>query len=222
MAESFDTAITNRQKELESQKLEMETIRQMFIEASAIFLAHWFNITAKRYVCTDSQNTIRLGRDSLSSMKFELKNLTDNAKRIINEVLSDQSLWWHLDPKGADGNASPYLLCGNKCPEIIDKPIRKALGKLGVILEEYGYDVTTRTGGSTRDNLSVWNNKNVSPYPVNPVPYYPDSVDWSREMKDLMRRYNEIFKQAYDAYSSIKRLQQSKLDKQATELWDSV
>jgi hypothetical protein len=54
---------------------------------------------------------------------------------------------------------------GNKCPDIIDKPIRKTLGKLGVILEEYGYDVTTKGGGSG-DDVSVWNNKNVSPYPI--------------------------------------------------------
>lgn len=147
MAESIDTT-TNEPKELESRKSEMEDIRQQFIKASATFIAQWFNVTAKHYVCTDSQNTLRLGRDRLSSMKFKLHNLTENAERIVNEVLSDRSLWWHLAPKEEDGSAYPYLQCENKCPRIIDKPIRKALGKLGLILEEYGYNVTTKVGGS--------------------------------------------------------------------------
>ena len=222
MAESIDTATINEQKELQSRKLEMEEVRQQFIKASAIFIAQWFNVTAKQYVCTDSQNTLELGRDRLSSMKFKLKNLTENAEKIVNEHLADQSLWWHLSFKGEDASASSYLQYGNKCPAIIDKPIRKALGKLGVILEEYGYDVTTKTGGPARDDISVWNNKNESPYPINPVPYYPNSVDWSMDMKNIMRKYNEIYKQAYDTYSSIKHLQQSKLNKQAADLWDSV
>jgi hypothetical protein len=54
------------------------------------------------------------------------------------------------------------------------------------------------------------------------VPYYPDSYDWSKDMKDIMKKYNEIFKQAYSALSDIKRLNQTKLDKQATDLWDSI
>jgi predicted DNA binding CopG/RHH family protein len=221
MTENIDTALTNEQKELDVRKLEMEALRQQFIKASAVFIAQWYNVTAKHYVCTDSQNTLRLSRAELSSMKIKLKDLTDDAERIANEFLSDHSLWWHLDPKGEDGYASPYMQYGNKCPDIIDKPIRTALGKLGVIFEEYGYDVTVKGGGSD-DGVSVWNNKNVSPYPINPLPYYPDSFDWSKDMRDIMRRYNEIYKQAYDAYLEIKRLQQSKLDKQATDLWDSA
>lgn len=110
---------------------------------------------------------------------------------------------------------------GSKCPEIIDQPIRKGLGKLGVLLEEYGYNVATKSG-SYGYEVSVWNNKNVSPYPTNPVPYYPDSLDWSSDMKVLMKRYDELCKQAHEAYSNIKRFQQSKIDKQAADLWDSV
>jgi len=88
-------------------------------------------------------------------------------------------------------------------------------------LEEFGYNVATKVG-SYDEQVSVWNNKNISPYPTNPMPYYPDSLDWSSDMKDLMKKYNEIYKQAQDAYSNIRRLQQSKVDKQAADLWDSL
>jgi hypothetical protein len=220
MTESFDTSIANLQKQLELNKLEMEEIRQRFKNASAIFIANWYNLTATNYACKDSQNTLKLGRDRISSMKIKLKGLIDDAERVANEFLDEPSLWWHLEAKIENTNTSCYQQSEYKCPEIIDKPIRKALGKLGIILEEYGYNVNTK-GGRSGDDLPVWNNKNVCRPPANPVPYYPDSYDWSKDMKDIMKKYNEIFKQAYSALSDIKRLNQMKLDKQASDLWNS-
>ena len=221
MTESVDTSIANLQKQLELNKLEMEEIRKRFIEASAVFIANWYNTTAKNHVFKDPQNTLRLGRDKLSSMKIKLKSLMDDSKKIADEFLDERSLWWHFAPKIENNNNSLYLQSGNKCPEIIDKPIRKALGKLGLILEEYGYNINTK-GGNSGDDVSVWNNKNVSPYPSNPVPYYPDSCDWSKEMRDLLKNYNEIYKKAYSAFSDINLLKQSKIDRQAADLWDSI
>ena len=221
MTESVDTLIANLQKQLELNKLEMEEIRKQFIEASAVFIANWYSLTAKNHVLKNSQNTLRLGEDNLSSMKIKLRSLADDSKKIANEFLDEYSLWWHLAPKIENNNASPYLQFGHKCPEIIDKPIRKALGKLGTILEEYGYNINTK-GGNSGEDVSVWNNKNVSPYPTNPVPYYPDSCDWSNEMRDLMKSYDEIYKKAYSAFSGIRLLNQSKLDKKAADLWDSI
>ena len=209
MTESIDTSIANLQKQLELDKSEMEEIKKQFIEASAVFIANWYSLTAKNHVLKDSQNTLRLGRDILSSMKIKLKSLMDDSKNIANEFLDERSLWWHFAPKIEINNGSPYLQCGHKCPEIIDKPIRKALGKLGVLLEEYGYNINTK-GGNSGDDVSAWNNKNVSPYPTNPVPYYPDSCDWSKEMIDIMRSYDETYKKAYSAFSGIKLLNQSK------------
>jgi hypothetical protein len=221
MTESINTSIANLQKQLEVNKLEMEEIRKQFIEASAVFIANWYNLTAKNYVFKDSQNTLRLGRDKLFSMKLKLKSLMDDSNKVANEFLDEHSLWWHFAPKMENNNISPYLQCGNKCPEIIDKPIRKALGKLGLILEEYGYSVNTK-GGNSGDDISLWNNKNVSPYPTDPVPYYPDSCDWSKEMRDIMKTYDEIYKKAYSAFSGIKLLNHSKISKQAADLWDSI
>ena len=162
-----------------------------------------------------------MGKDQLAQLKAKLKDLTDNAEKGANDFLSADSLWRHLSSKGEDYYVSAYSQFGSKYPEIIDQPIRKGLGKLGVLLEEYGYNVATKAG-SYSEEVSVWNNKNVTPYPTNPVPYYPDSLDWSSDMKALMKRYDELCKQAQEAYSNINRFQQSKIDKQAADLWDSV
>ena len=199
----------------------MQAVRQQFIKATGAFFAIWYNSTVRNYVIRDSENTLRLGKNRLTQLKAKLKDLTANSKKTSNDFLSPNSLWWHLSSKDGDNNVSVYSQYGSKVPEIIDQPIRKGLGILGVLLEEFGYNVATKVG-SYDEQVSVWNNKNISPYPTNPMPYYPDSLDWSSDMKDLMKKYNEIYKQAQDAYSNIRRLQQSKIDKQAADLWDSL
>jgi len=199
----------------------MRTVRQLFIKATGIFFVNWYNSTARHYVISGSENTLGLDKDQLSQLKVKLKDLTDNVEKYVNEFLSADSLWWQLPSKNGDNYFSAYSQHGSKCPEIINQPIRKGLGKLGVLLEEYGYNVATKAG-SYGDEVSVWNNKNVSPYPTNPVPYYPDSLDWSSDMKALMKRYDEICKKANEAYSNIKHFQQSKMDKQVADLWDSL
>src|SRR5665647_1606487 len=219
--DTIDLAKSIEQEKLAKYKIEMQEVRQLFIKATGAFFVIWYNSTARHYVVSGSQNSISLGKDQLTQLKAKLKDLTDNAEKCANDFLSADSLWCHSSSKGEDNFVSAYSQYGSKYPDIIDQPIRKGLGKLGILLEEYGYNVVTKAG-SYGDEVSVWNNKNVSPYPTNPVPYYPDSLDWSSDMKALMKRYNELCKQAHEAYSNINRFQQSKIDKQAADLWDSV
>jgi hypothetical protein len=214
-------AIYSEEEKLLKYKIEMQTVHQLFIKATGAFFANWYNSVARHYVISGSQNTISLGKEQLAQLKVKLKDLTDNAEKDVNEFLNVDSLWWHLSPNEGDNFVYAYSQYGSKCPENIDHLVRKGLGKLGVLLEEYGYNVATKAG-SYDDKVSVWNNKNVSPYPSNPVPYYPDSLDWSSDMKALMKRYDELCKQAHEAYSNIKHFRQSKIDKQAADIWDSV
>jgi hypothetical protein len=199
----------------------MQTARQLFTKATGDFFVTWYNSTARHYITSSSQNTLRLGKDQLTQLKAKLKTLTDNAEKYAKDCLSADSLWWQLPSKNGEDYASAYSQHGCNCPDIINQPIRKGLGKLGVLLEEYGYNIATKTG-TYGDEISVWNNKNIGPFPANPEPYYPDSFEWSSNMRTLMKRYDELCKQAQEAYANIKRFQQLKIEKQAADLWDSV
>ncbi len=191
------------------------------MKATGTFFVNWYNSTARHYVISGSENTLGLSKDQLAQLKVKLKELTDNMEKYVNEFLSTDSLWWQSPSKNGDNYFFAYSQYGSKYPEIINQPIRKGLGKLGVLLEEYGYNVATKAG-SYGDEVSVWNNKNVSPYSTNPVPYYPDSLNWSSDMRALMKRYDELCKKTNEAYSNIKHFQQSKIDKQVADLWDSL
>ena len=52
-----------------------------------LFLLIWYNLTARHYVISGSQNTISLGKDQLAQLKAKLKDLTDNAEKYANEFL---------------------------------------------------------------------------------------------------------------------------------------
>jgi hypothetical protein len=118
----------------------MQTVHQLFMKATGDFFVNWYNSAARQNVIRGSQNTISLGKEQLSQFKVKLKDLTDNAEKYVNEFLNVDSLWWHLSPNEGDNFVSAYSQYGSKCPEIIDHPVRKGLGKLGVLLEEYGYN----------------------------------------------------------------------------------
>jgi hypothetical protein len=42
-------------------------------------------------------------------MKVKLKDLTDDAEKCANDLLSGSFLWWHLAPKGEDAPVSLYV-----------------------------------------------------------------------------------------------------------------
>jgi len=221
MTESFDIEIANKQTDLEALKSEMETIRQQFIKSTAFLIAQWYNETTTQHVSSNSGNTIKLGREKLSTMKAKIKELVDSADKIASDFLSEPSLWWHLTPKDVERySLSPYEQRGCRYPEVIDKQIRRALGKLGVVFEEFGYGITTKGYPSATD-FSVWNESHLHPY-ADPKPYYPYRFDWSNDMQNLMKKYNEVYKKALDVYSTINSLQLSKQTKQASDLWKSA
>lgn len=200
----------------------MEDLRLQFIKKSGEFVARWYEETVKGFVAEDSENTLRIGKEKLSVMKVKVKELSTKAEEVANEVLSHPSLWWHLAPSDQD-IISPYEQFAYRFPEIIDKPIRRALGKVGTILEEFGYKVNTKPVYSGIGGTSWYEYPTVSSYSVtNPVPYYPFRFVWSNEMQSTLKSYNELYKQACRLYSEIKTLQKQKKTKEATDLWDSA
>ncbi|TFH23880.1 hypothetical protein E4G67_02600 [Candidatus Bathyarchaeota archaeon] len=124
----MDVAIANEQEKLAKYKIEMQTVRQLFINANGAFFVKWYNSVARQYVIRGSQNTISLGKEQLTQLKVKLKDLTDNAEKYVNEFLYADSLWWHLSQNEGDNFVSDYSQYGSKCPEIIDHPVRKGLG----------------------------------------------------------------------------------------------
>ncbi len=211
MTESFDKAIESRETELNALIAKMEEIRAQFVKVALDFVLKWIDATARRYVLSDTDNTLKLGREKISEMKGKVKTLMSQVPQITNEVLSDKELWWHLSPKKMD-TGSPYeYYTPNRDPDLVDKGVRRIIGRLGSILSEYGF---LRQGEN-------WFEQGSSYYGQNPMPCYPYGLDWSQDMRTIMKQYNEVYKQTYAKYKEIIDLKAQKKTKQATDLWES-
>ena len=96
MTENFDSAIKGLETELTASIEIMEEIRSQFVHATAAFASKWFNETTKNYVTSNTENTIKLGKEKIKEIKAKVKALTSQASQISSEVLSNEKLWWHL------------------------------------------------------------------------------------------------------------------------------
>ncbi|XHH10108.1 MAG: hypothetical protein ACFCUE_05605 [Candidatus Bathyarchaeia archaeon] len=211
MTENFDSTIIRHENELAELIAEMEKIRIQFIDTTTVFASNWFEETTKKYVTSDTENTLKLGKEKVGEIKAKVRALASQASQYCCEALSDKELWWHLSLKEM-GLLSPYCCLGNKDPEIVNKGVRRVVGKLGTVLSEYGFL-------RHEDN---WFEHGSKGFGKTPIPYYPYGLSWSQEMRTTMKQYNDIYKQAYAKYKEILNLKAQKHALQAIEIWNST
>jgi len=224
MSHTIDAQIQEKEDELNPIVSRMDALRLQFINDTTQFAAKWFEETLKEYATKYPEIILRLSREKLSSMKAQLAVLVKNAGTPVNEALSIPGVWWHLKPVINDDCSQYEQLgndnVGNRFPEKIDYAVRLALGELGVILEKYGFNVTTDPAKKSV-YPEFWFSR-----PENGEkaahPYYPHLLKWSEEMKDTMQKYNSLFKRAIVLFSELQNFKNEKRRREASELWESV
>jgi predicted DNA binding CopG/RHH family protein len=221
MSEDLDVSIQRKEAELQPLRQRMEELRVQFISDTVKFAAKWFEETAQLYVTKKPEVTINMSKERLADMKQKVINLTKNADTLITKVLSGANLWWHQDPRKED-SIYQYQQVSTRFPELLDKPIRRALGELGVILEQYDYGVTV--GIYAKESyMEYWYERPPDSAPTTaPHPYFPHLLVWSDEMQHTMTQYDAIYKQAFKLFIEIQKLKEEKKRLQASALWNST
>src|SRR5689334_18971347 len=135
MSRDFESEIQAAEAVLQVTVDQLEQIAQEFITATAEFFRSWYWEEAQDQVKRKPDLTKKLGVEQLSKMKAEVKALQDDAPNIASEFLNEDSPWWHRTRK----EHMYYGFNGNRPPDMLDTPLRLALGKLAPILEKYGY-----------------------------------------------------------------------------------
>ncbi len=224
MNEDIDFLIQKKEAELQPLRSRMEELRQQFTNDTARFAAKWYQETAAFYVTKYSIITLSLNKEKIVAMKAKVNELARNADKIVKNALSDPNIWWHQAPRKHDSFSLYEQLgneqVGNRFPDVVDKPVRHALGELGPILEQFGYNVTTKGafGGSYPE---FW-----FEYPEGPGsaarPYFPHLLNWSEEMKNTLQKYDGLFKKAVELFNDVEKLKEEKKKREARKLWDST
>ena len=222
MNEQLDLSIRKKEAELQPFLSSMEQLRLQFVNDTTRFATEWFEEKAREYATKKPEITISLGNEQLAKMKAQVSNLAKNADRIVRDALGHPEFWWHLTPHVNAAAAAYEQLgndkVGNKFPEVLDKPVRRALGELGNILEQFGYGVTT--GSNKASYPEFWFECKEDSGSVRP--YFPHLFEWSEEMQNTILEYDGPYKKAIVPFEEITMLKEEKKKQEAKALWESA
>jgi hypothetical protein len=224
MSENIDLLIREKEKELSPFYSRMEELRLEFVNYTIIFTAKWYNETAKQHVTKHTETTLNLNKEKLFQMKAQVNILIQNTEKTVKVALSDPNVWWHMKPiKHVPSSLYDKLgneQVGNKFPAIVDRAVRRALGKLGSVLEAFGYRVTT-AGALGGYYAEFWFEYPEGP-DSSPHPFFPHLLEWSEDMQYVLQKYSGQFRKAIVLFNDLEKLKDEKEKLKASELWDSV
>lgn len=222
MTENIDVSIGKKEAELQPLLLQMERYQLQFINDTTQFATSWFEKEALEYAMKKPEITLQLDKEQLAKMKEQVNNLANNAGKIVTDTLVDPELWWHKTPHvNADAAAYEQLgndTVGNKFPEVLDKAVRRALGELGTILEQFGYGVTT--SALNVSYAEFWFERNHETGAIHP--FFPHLLEWSDEMQDTVMKYDVVYKKGLAVFKEIMLLKDEKKRQEAKALWDNA
>ena len=151
-------------------------------------------------------------------MKVQVNELIQSSEKIVRAELEKSALWWHQRPRLHD-SIGQYLQVADKYPEILDRAVRHVLGRLGLILEEYKFNVSA--SGNAGSYGEFWFD-HPSGDDSTSDPYYPHLLKWSEKMQETIRDYNEQYLKAIAVFDEIQKLKEEKKRQQAMNRWDSI
>lgn len=214
--DNFEQRIAAKEAELTGAVAQLEATRAQFLPIAAQIAVDWWTATARREVETDPV-TENLSGEQLGALNADVQQLCSEATKHVEEFFSDSKPWWHLqNPLLAHSHGLEYFyhVMGNRGSDQLDKPLRGLLGKLGPILERYGY--LKRDADLRRTNGSAWRE------PSSSKPHYPFALDWPKQLTPIVERYQPQLKPAQELVTDIARLRREQKEAAAGQRWDSA
>jgi hypothetical protein len=216
MSENIDILIACKEAEFSPHYALMEKLRMDFTHETILFAPKMFKIIAKEYVSNNAEHILDMGNEQLMRLKSKINLLVTNTEKTVKEVLNNPSFWWHLRPSSQDA-LNQYLHLDGKPPMILDQAVRQIVGRVGEILQEFHFHVTTRENfGSFDEYWFIKSTRGAI------VPYYPHLLDWSVEMREIIQDYNTQYLTAIAIYKEIELLKEQKTRELALSRWDSL
>jgi hypothetical protein len=217
LSEGIDVLVQKREAKLLPLCSRMEELKTEFIKDTAAFAAEWFGKTAKEYVAKYPEVTLTMSEEKIARMKSKIVELVGDAERIVKEELDNPDLWWHQKPHLHD-SIEQYTQIAEKYPEILDRAVRHALGRLGLVLEEFRFHVTASSNVGSYEEF--WFERPTDTNKI--IPFYPHLLNWTEKMQDTIRKYNTQFTQAITLYNEIQKLKEQKKRHEAITRWEST
>jgi predicted DNA binding CopG/RHH family protein len=217
LTEDIDALIQKKEAKLESLCSHMEELKAEFIQDTFEFVSKWYEKTAKEYVTKYPEITLAMSEEKIARMKTKIVELVADTERIVKNELQNPNLWWHQKPQ-LHASIEEYTQVAEKYPEILDKAVRRVLGRLGVVLEDFRFHVNST--GNTGSYEEFWFERQPDSERI--IPFYPHLITWSEEMQYAIKRYNDQFVQAITLFNEIQKLKEEKRKREALSRWESI
>ncbi len=222
MGEKLEETLATKESELLSLRSEMQKIKLQFVNDTSQFAAKWYEDTARQYITKYSDTSLKLPTQRFGDLKAKVRRAVADSKEISERALSQPGIWWHEKPELHTADTQYDHLgnqqVGDKYSEVIDSAVRVALGELGIILEEFGFNVrTTVTHGA--HHQEYWFQRSEE---KTTSPYFPHMVEWSKAMKETLQEYNQLYKQALLKLQEIQMIKDEIERRKIIDLWDST
>lgn len=215
--EKLDSTIQKKEKELFLFISRMENLRREFAQQTIDFAIEWYRKTVKTYITKYPEITLKMKEEKIHKMKTKVNELVGNVNRIVNDELSNPELWWHQRPNLEDA-VDLYTQVSDKHPEILDRAVRHILGHLGIVLEEFGFNVATQATSGTYPEFWFDNQEDKNNY----APYFPHLLKWAKDMQYTIVKYNTQYTMALQLFKELQELKEQKQKLQASARWDSI
>lgn len=159
-----------------------EKLRIEFINEANIFICQWYSDIINKFILSYPPASKKLTAEHKYHMMKELKVLQDSIHKELTNTLNRDEYWWHMGIIN-DLPRDFYKTINN----LLDYDLRVILGKVGNILEEYGFIKKNHFDGDKGfvSHKDI-NNRYYFEY------VYP--IYWSDMMKRKMDNYWENYK----------------------------
>jgi hypothetical protein len=222
MSEKLEELLVKKESELLSLRSVMQEKKLQFINVMSDFAEKWYEETARLYIKKYSEVSFNLPTNSFGDLKKKVRSLIAESNEISERALTQPGIWWHEKPE-LHSAVSQYdqlgnQQVGNKYPELIERPVRIVLGELGIILEEFGFNVETTVTHGPR-HQEYWFQKSEEKIIS---PYFPHMLEWSKPMQETIEEYNQLYKQALLKLQEIQTIKDEIKKRKIVDLWDSI
>ena len=218
MSEDIDVLIERKETELFLSSHSHGGFQRGIHQETVSFASEWYKKTTKEYDTKYPEVVLSLKEEKIASMKAQVNDLIHDSERIVKGELENSALWWLQRPRLHD-SIKQYLQTDDKYPEILDQAVRHVLGRLGLILEEYKYNVSA--SGNTGSYGEFWFD-HPSGAESTAKSSYPHMMKWSEKMQSTIRNYNDQYTTAMAIFGEIQKLKEEKKKQQAINRWDSI
>jgi hypothetical protein len=222
MSEKLAETLAIKESELLSLCSKMNEAKLQFINDTYRFAAKWFEDTVKQYMLKYPDVSLNLSTHRFNELKTKVRMIVAGSKEISERRLLESEIWWHEKPDLHTAVSQYDQLgnqqVGNKYSEVIDRAVRVVLGELGVILEEFGFNVRTSITKGTH-HQEYWFQKSEE---RTTSQYFPHMLEWSKPMQETLQEYNQLYKIALLKLQEIQTIKDEIKRKKIIDLWDST